>query len=395
MSGINGSEANFLDDFVRPKRLLLRPSVLTILASYRCTAACEHCCFDSNPHITQRLSLAEITTFIREAVNSSDIELVVFSGGECFLLGEDLNQAIGYCRTLGLRTRCVTNAYWAKSAIGGRRRLEKLRADGLNELNISTGDFHQEFVPLDAVINAASCSVKLGLDQTLIVVEVQKNRATTADVLRKHPRIAEFVTLGEDKFKIIESPWISTSLDVAIPQPDAYLLNRQNVHLRGPCGSMFRTLVLTPSRKVGLCCGLTREQIPEMNHSWQENGLETVLDDGGRDFMKIWITVDGPERILAWAASKNSSIDWENKYSHHCQVCLALYADEKVRNTIREHYKERVEDVLMRYCMLVRYAENHSPDSVDSAHSVLRMHSSAEPLSLPSTMVQISTQKGI
>src|SRR5579862_6953917 len=116
------------------KALILKPSVLTILASYRCTAACEHCCFDSNPHITERLELPKIRAFIEQAVRSSPIELVVFSGGECFMLGDDLNQAISYCRSLGLRTRCVTNGYWAKSLKGGRRRLTGLKGAGLKEL---------------------------------------------------------------------------------------------------------------------------------------------------------------------------------------------------------------------------------------------------------------------
>jgi hypothetical protein len=105
---------------------------------------------------------------------------------------------------------------------------------------------------------------------------------------------------------------------------------------------MFKTLDLTPSHKVGLCCGLTRERIPEMNQSWRSGNLEQVLGEAGRDFMKIWIAGDGPERILAWAGSKNPAVVWENKYSHHCHACLALYADEAVRETIKQHYHDRV-----------------------------------------------------
>jgi hypothetical protein len=82
-----------------------------------------------------------------------------------------------------------------------------------------------------------------------------------------------------------------------------------------------------------------------------------VLQEAGRDFIKIWLFVDGPERILAWAASKNQAIQWENRYSHHCHACLALFENAEVRRTILEHYRERVDDVLLRYNVRLREQE--------------------------------------
>jgi hypothetical protein len=43
--------------------------------------------------------------------------------------------------------------------------------------------------------------------------------------------------------------------------------------------------------------------------------------------MKIWLFVDGPERILAWAAGKDPRIEWENRYAHHYHACLTLFDD--------------------------------------------------------------------
>ncbi len=336
------------------KQLFLEPSVLTILASYRCTAECEHCCFDSNPRVTERITLQDIVGFIERASQLGSTKLVVFSGGECFLLGTDLTKAIARCTSLGLRSRCVTNGYWAKSVSEGRRRLLELKAAGLNELNISTGDFHQEFVSEQAVVNAACLGVELGFDQTLVVVEVQKKRRVTRATLAAQRQIQGLLSLDEARFKIIESPWMPMSLDEVVPQTSDYLLNSSNVHLRNGCASIFSTIVLTPSRKVGFCCGLTRERIPELNAVLNNDPLEDILKEGGREFMKVWLAVEGPERILAWAAGKDPKIEWENRYAHHCHACLALFADERVRNTIRTHYRERIDDVLMRYCMLLR-----------------------------------------
>jgi organic radical activating enzyme len=337
-----------------PLRLYPKPSVLTILGTYRCTAECEHCCFDSSPHVQGQLGLNEIKSFIQEARDHTEAEMVVFSGGECFLLGDDLALAIEFATSLGFSTRCVTNGYWAKSEKAGRRILGRVKEAGLRQLNISTGDYHQRFVSEDTVANAASLGVEFDLEHTLVVVELKKDRIASRERLLQHPKMSRLVGLPESRFKIIESPWMPMSLDITIEQPEEVLLNRDTVHLRGGCSSIFSTLVLTPHRKLGVCCGQTRERIPDLNESWSEGQLVPLLIDASKDFMKAWLLVDGPEKILAWAAAKNSKIVWENRYAHHCHVCLALFRDAEVRETIRAHYRERIPDVLMRYALLLR-----------------------------------------
>src|SRR2546421_2475345 len=93
--------------------LMIEPEILTILGTYKCTAACENCCFDSNPYLTKRLDLDRIIGFIDEGARFPSCKIVVFSGGECFLLRDDLNKAVARATSLGLSTRCVTNGYWA------------------------------------------------------------------------------------------------------------------------------------------------------------------------------------------------------------------------------------------------------------------------------------------
>jgi hypothetical protein len=111
------------------------------------------------------------------------------------------------------------------------------------------------------------------------------------------------------------------------------------------------------ANKIGFRCGLSRELIPELNSDWDKHSLFELLEQAGKEFMKIWLFVDGPERILAWAADKNPKIDWENRYGHHCHACLALFENPLVRETIAKNYHERVEEVLIRYSVLLRHQE--------------------------------------
>ena len=61
---------------------LISPRAITVLGTYRCTAECEDCCFDSNPRIKHRLSLESIVTFLEQTTASfPQIDTVVFSGG--------------------------------------------------------------------------------------------------------------------------------------------------------------------------------------------------------------------------------------------------------------------------------------------------------------------------
>lgn len=338
-------------------RTYIHPRTITILGTYKCTAMCTNCCFGSGPSLTQRLDLRDILAFIDEGSRHPTVENVVFSGGECFLLGNDLVRAVELATEKGLRTRCVTNGYWAKSLNHGRKRLRQLVDAGLRELNVSTGDYHQEWVAEESVINAACLGVELELENTVVVVELQKTRRVTATRLLESARLRDLLRTASDRFSITESPWMPMAADETIDQPSERVLTRNNVHSRHGCKSVFSTIVVTPARHVGLCCGLSRELIPELNAAWGEHELCELLAEAGRDFMKIWLFVEGPERILAWAAHKNPEIEWENRYAHHCHACLALFQDPVVRRTIAGHYRERVDDVLMRYSVLLRHQE--------------------------------------
>src|SRR5207247_1756710 len=100
------------------------PTHLTILPTYRCTAACAQCCFESNPHVQGRIPIERILDYIDQAAGDfPSLRLVVFSGGECFLLRRDLDAAIERATSRGLATRCVTNGYWATSPRAARERI--------------------------------------------------------------------------------------------------------------------------------------------------------------------------------------------------------------------------------------------------------------------------------
>ena len=344
----------------------IRPRTLSLITTYRCTAACESCCFGCSPKSEGQLSFEQIEEAIISVHRLGSLKTVVFTGGECFLLKNDLVRAVKLAAQLGLRTRCVTNGYWAKSLEQGRKRLNELVDAGLSELNISTGDYHQRYVPLDVVENATVLAMEMSLT-TRIVVEETAHRTCTAEDVAGLPAVnallAKHPLPGQPKaLEILESPWMPMDHNETIVQRKERMLNREKLSKCTGCSSIFTTIVRSPdSDGLGVCCGLSRRQIAELNKPFGTKDLEGTLAKAGEDFLKIWLHVEGPERILAWAASKNPSIRWEDRYSHQCHACLALFHDPNVRDTIIAHHEERVEDVLLRYSLSL-----HAQDLLDS-----------------------------
>ena len=341
-----------------PFKKLPVPNTLTILPTYRCSAACKDCCFGSNPSIQGRIPQDRILKYIKDA-SMMEIKLIVFSGGEAFLLNEDLDEAISLASSLGMKTRIVSNGYWATSEEIALKRLRKLRDNGLNEINFSTGDFHLEFVPIEKVINGILAAFKLCM-KCALMIELHGDRKFTQANIFKDSRLGTALenSINKELFKVLESPWmpIESNSKISYKGHEEFLANKNNVHGRKRCLSILSNIIVDPYENFGCCCGLTRHLTPELNiGSLRSQSMQELFDEASEDFLKIWIFTDGPEKILSWAAEKDPTIDWENKYAHTCHACRALYSDPKVRSVIRENYEEKMVDVYFRYWLLTQF----------------------------------------
>ena len=129
----------------------------------------------------------------------------VFSGGECFMLEDELVIAVARCTEHGLGSRCVTNGYWATSPKAAHARLEPLYRAGLRELNLSTGDHHQQFVPVERIAYGAAAAIGLGMN-AVVVVERQLYRGFDARALLAHPAMAAI--RDHPGLIVFGSPWM-------------------------------------------------------------------------------------------------------------------------------------------------------------------------------------------
>ena len=323
---------------------MIRPNCLTILCTYQCTAACKQCCFESSPKIRGGLDGETIRKRISEAKQSfPNIGIVVFTGGEALLLKDELMKSIAHATELGLKTRVVSNGFWAKRQDGARKTSNNLAASGLYELNISTGRDHQQFVPEESVINASEAAVESGIT-TLVTVETDTNHSDCYKSLRKNTRIQAL--LKTRKFKIINNFWMPfhTDADARLQAPDMSIL-------RTGCSQVFDNVVVTPHDNLSACCGLTLEHIPEMRLGKNDGAnMQQMFLSQSDDFMKYWLRVAGPYKII-----EDVMGDEAQKYLggvvHGCQACAILHKTPEIRERIQETYQDHVRQIMTRFAI--------------------------------------------
>ncbi|MBV9440729.1 MAG: radical SAM protein [Candidatus Eremiobacteraeota bacterium] len=335
------------------------------MPTYKCTAECEHCGTLSSRREKTWLGLDNMLSAIEQAAQG-DYKVVVFTGGEPTLAGKDLLTAIARADALGLSTRIVSNAHWAATDALATRMVKNLVDAGLREINFSTGDQHARFVPLDNIVRATRAAAASSLSAIVIMVETVRERTITAAAIEERP---DFQAIRREHprkhIEILESPWMPLEPMNVSSYRSGSTVNGSNVALRTGCTSILSTTAIQADGRIGACCGLGMRTIPELQVGTVR---DTKLADADRnaadDFLKHWIRVEGPERILAWAAEHDPSIAWEDMYAHRCQACMRLYKDPAVRKVIAEHHREKLADVVVGEWLLYDYPRKIDPTPV-------------------------------
>jgi organic radical activating enzyme len=330
---------------------------LSVMPTYKCTAECTHCGTLSGRSETHWLGLDNMTTAIDQAADQGDYRVVVFTGGEPTLAANDLLTAIRHAVSRSLSTRIVSNAYWASTSLQAERMVQKLVDAGLHEINFSTGDEHARFVPLDNIVRATAAAAASSLSAIVVMVETVRERVITAQVLESRE---DFRAIREQfphkRLEVLESPWMPLEPMKTNSYRDGSTVNRSNIATRTGCNSILSTTAVQADGRIGACCGLGMRTIPELQVG---HVGKTTIGEADRaaeeDYLKRWIRVEGPERILAWASDHEPSIEWEDMYAHRCQACLRLYKDPTVRNVIARYYKEKLADIVVGEWLLYNY----------------------------------------
>ncbi|MFG1362372.1 radical SAM protein [Xanthobacter versatilis] len=322
--------------------MFIRPHTLSLITTHQCTAACDHCCFHCTPKVTKAIPHDRLHALVDEAARISSFRLIAFTGGECFLLGTVLDELIERATNHKLATRCVTNGYWAASSKGAARRIESAARSGLKEINISTGSFHSKYVPAKNVINAAIAAVGAGIT-TLINVELFAGSNFDLEEITTNSTLK--VMIDEKKLLVQRSFWIDNAGSVPIDHKPEH--SRFQTSRIDGCKTALNVIAVTPDLDVIACCGLHMERIPDLHiGTVRDQTLGEAIAKAADDFLKIWIHVAGPERILQFVKQRRPDYDLPLNSVHPCETCLHLYNSPDALEVISANYKEAERDIV-------------------------------------------------
>lgn len=259
--------------------------------------------------------------YIEQIIDIPSIEWISFTGGEPFLLPSVLHKIIKFSAGNGLKTECVTNGSWATNYEETERRLNVLKNNGLNVLNISVDDFHQEFIPFSKVQNCFEASKKIGL-KTIIMSTAKRTSKL---------RLKEIVSrLGSDSIKIIgeddpqekfsslavETPFIPIGRGANIPQKE-WLIG--GAPIEGPCRLLLKDIGIDPTGELLACCSAASFQENGRLGNIGETDIRKLLDIASR---KPLFKTIGQEGLVGLA--DKIDLQWKNRFVSRCHLCYEV-----------------------------------------------------------------------
>jgi hypothetical protein len=322
--------------------------------TYQCNIECKHCGPNCGPKEKEWMTLDEMKDLIKQAGDLGAFN-VVFTGGEPTLLGKDLSTLLRYIRdeTPIKSTRIVTNGKWATSYMRAHRLLKEWKEAGLAEVNISCGEYHQEFVPIDDVTTGFRAARDLDFKTVLLVGEF------LAEGKGKYTPQHFMDSLGEDLLPHqLISPYIEEVHAFSCGSAMNYGKGKQYVKeedisfqeeelIPSLCSDVLSAITAHPNGKMTACCGIMVREESLLNiGNWREQRLQPMLEEASQDIILNWIRYVGLKDMKHWLQEKDPTIPFRDKYINICDLCAEIVYNERCQELLVEHGHERVDDIL-------------------------------------------------
>lgn len=347
------------------KSLVINPVMLSFITTYKCTSACENCCFECNPKRNESLTDKDIIDYISKAVACyKSIKVVILTGGECFILGEKLVRIIEHATSLNLVTRIVTNGFWAENYEKAFEKVKMLATAGLKELNLSTGDDHLHFVPFSNIKNAALAALENNL-KVVINIESAQHKEFDSNEFLADVKLKEYVLKGE--LILMNGIWVSFKNNEQerreINEKENIRKDRKFVTLQSArCENLFNTITIDPNHRMIACCGITSKRINYLDlGNTKNNSIKNLYENQFRDFLKIWLMVEGPASVMDFLSDYIENFHM-NTNMHPCVICEKILNNAEYLKILRENYRKIYSRVMLKYFFTKKELENETAE---------------------------------
>lgn len=264
-----------------------------------------------------------------------NIRRLALTGGECFLLGENLDRIIAYGASRGLTVDLMTNGFWGKSYKAAYERICGLKSLGLTEIGFTVGDAHSNIIPLKNSRNAIVASARAGFKVELRLETDFAGRCPTYQKLKEDSAFMRLVNAGKIELKF----WKWDDYNNKIKHKVRYAYRYRPYEESERCELLFHTISITPYGDVISCCGIGSSRNPylRMGNIWKEP-VKTLYERTFQDLLKAWIGRKGAQEILQYVHD-HSDIKF-HKSGNRCRACMEVFENPRIIPFLRETYDD-------------------------------------------------------
>jgi len=302
------------------------PFRVGLLLTERCNIACAHCWLGPTSNGGD-MTLDEAKGYIDQVSGIPTVEWISFTGGEPFLLPILMEELVSYASGKRLRTECVTNGYWAETPEKSEEKLKTLKEAGLDVVNISADDFHQEFVPFENVQNCFEAAKGLGL-KTVVMSAARAGGFLRLTEIINRLGPDEIRTLGKEESIeglsaiAVESGFIPVGRGTALSREE-WLIGMSPID--GPCRLVLRDIGINPDGELLACCSAASVlKWGRLGNVVEKDIGELLSKASSQPLFKI-LAEYGPTRL-----GDSLGIKWRDGFISRCHLCHVVLKDPRL-----------------------------------------------------------------
>lgn len=290
------------------------------IVTYNCTSKCKHCAVgDKKLHTGGNLCYEKMRRVLTRICEHYHIESIMCFGGEPLLYSNDVVGIMKEARDSNIPKRqIITNGYFSKDKSKIKDVVHSLEKAGVNDILLSVDAFHQEFVPLELIVEFAT-RVKEGNIINMRIHPawvINKNNDNKWNE-KTNEILSQFINFG---ISISSGNSISLEGNAIKHLSDYY--EKEILNLNFYCGEALyttklddvETISIMPNGDLCVCCfpigNIYNEDVISILNNYDPNRIP---------MMKLLLD-QGVKGIVDYAEKQGILLDMSKHYSP-CSVC--------------------------------------------------------------------------
>lgn len=293
-----------------------------------CSGCCKHCSNGERLEKSESVDANKAVNAVNQLAKRFELQSLMTFGGEPLLFANTVCKIHNAARDCGIPKRqLITNGFFSKEDSKINYTAKALCDSGVNDILLSVDVFHQEFIPLEPVINFAEALIRHNAPSLRVqpawVVNEQHDNIYNTETRRLIKIFTDKGIRSNNGNNIFPSGNALKYLSEYFPPPE-------NVDLSVPCGSAPYTgridevgcFGINPNGDVNLC-SITIGNIYSQD-------IMDIVDSYDPYNNHVWRTVlnDGVPALLQYAESQGILVDTSDCRSA-CGVCRKVMTDLK------------------------------------------------------------------